>query len=225
MKFRTTPQDNLVIEGKNQTPQIFNGTNHIFPILLPLFCPIVYLRFTTRNPKVEQGFHIVYREHPSPNSASTQLSSLSSIEHQIPLILSPNVTSFSKILHQLDALIANNLLTANQLEYVQTQFNDRLEEYSYQLNTHVQTIANTSYTSVNHSFAAYAPPFLYYEYVMLSLSTISILFSALFFLLTCYLSQRLYHFYLVLDKDKPQTPIQKHRYTDLENMHVRCNTV
>ena len=194
-KFRTKPQDNLIIESRDQTPQIFNGTNHVFPILLPLFCPIVYLRFSARSPEVEQGFQIAYREHPSPNFASKQLSSLSNIEHQIPLILSPNLTSFSKILHQLDSLIANNLLAANQLEYVQTQFNDRLEEYSYQLNAHAQKIANTTCATTNNNFTAYTPPFPYYEYVMLSLSTVSILFSALFFLLTCYLSQRLYHFY------------------------------
>ena len=141
VKFRTTTPDNLIIESGNQTPQIFHGTNHVFPIILPLFCPMVYLRFTARSPKVEQGFHIVYREHPFPNSASTQLSSLSNIERQIPLILSPNVTSFSKVFHQLDSLIAGNLLTANQLEYAQSQLNDRLEEFSYQLGTHVQGVS------------------------------------------------------------------------------------
>ena len=209
VKFRTKPQDNLVIEGGGQTPQIFNGTNHIFPIILPLFCPIVYLRFTARSPEVEQGFQIVYREHPSPNSVSTQLSLLFNIERQIPLILSPNVTSFLKIFHQLDSLIAGNLLTANQLEYAQSQLNDRLEEFSYQLGTHVQQIANTTCTTTNYSFAAYTPPFPYYEYVMLSLAAISILFSIFFAFLTCCLSRRLYHFYLISDKDRPATPVQK----------------
>ena len=44
---------------------------------------------------------------------------------------------------------------------------------------------------------------------MLSLSAISILFSAFFFFLTCCLSRRLYHFYLVFDKDRPKTPTRK----------------
>ena len=209
VKFRTTIEDNLIIESEGQTPQIFNGTNHIFPIILPLFCPMVYLRFVTHNLTVEQGFQIVYREHPSPNSALTRLSSPSNTELQTPLIPSANNTFFSAVLHQLDSLIAGNLLTTNQLEYVQTQLNDRLEEFSYQLGTHVQKIANTSCTAVNHSFAAYTPPFPYYEYIMLSLSAISILFSAFFFLLTCCLSRRLYHFYLVFDKDRLKTPTQK----------------
>ena len=73
----------------------------------------------------------------------------------------------------------------------------------------MQTIANTSCTSVNHSFAAYAPPFPYYEYVMLSLSAISIFYSTFFFFLTCCLSRRLYHFYLVSDKDQPKTATRK----------------
>ena len=60
VKFCTTTQDNLIIESGDQTPQIFNGTNHIFHIILPLFCPMVYLRFTARSPEVEQGFQIVY---------------------------------------------------------------------------------------------------------------------------------------------------------------------
>ena len=160
VKFRTTIQDNLIIETEGQIQQILNGTNHILPIILPLFCPMVYLRFVTHNLTVEQGFQIVYREHPSPNSAPTQLSSPSKTEFQTPLMPSANNTFFSAVLHQLDSLIAGNLLTANQLEYVQTQLNDRLEEFSYQLGTHVQIIANTSCTSVNHSFTAYAPLFL-----------------------------------------------------------------
>ena len=140
---------------------------------------------------------------------STQLSSLSNIEHQIPLILSANTTSFSTVLHQLDSLIAGNLLTANQLEYAQSQLNDRLEEFSYQLGTHVQKIANTSCTPPNYSFAAYTPPFPYYEHIMLSLAAISILFSVFFVFLTCCLSRRLYHFYLISNKDRPKTPTQE----------------
>ena len=209
VKFRTKPQDNLIIESGDQTPQIFNGTNHIFPIILPLFCPIVYLRFTARSPAVEQGFQIVYREHPSPNSVYGQLASLSNLERQISLVLSPNTTSFSKIFHQLHSLIAGNLLTANQLEYAQSQLNDRLEELSYQLDTHAQKVANTSCVVANYSFASYTPPFLYYEYVMLSLAAISILFSVSFAFLTCCLSRRLYHFYLISNKDRLNTPTQK----------------
>ena len=38
VKFRTTIQDNLIIESESQIPQIFNGTNHILPIILPFFC-------------------------------------------------------------------------------------------------------------------------------------------------------------------------------------------
>ena len=170
---------------------------------------MVYLRFTARSPEVEKGFQIIYREHPSPNSVSTQLSSLSNIERQIPLILSPNITSFSKVFHQLDSLTAGNLLTVNQLEYVQSQLNDRLEEFSYQLNTHVQNIANISCTARNYSFAAYTPPFPYYEYVMLTLAAISILFSVFFALLTCCFSKRLSHFYLISDKDQLKAHTQE----------------
>ena len=205
VKFRTKAQDNLVIESGDQNPLIFNGTNHIPPIILPLFCPIVYLRFTARSPEVEQGFQIVYREHPSPNTVYGQLASLANLEKQISLVLSPNTTSFSKIFHQLDTITAGNLLTANQLEYVQSQLNDRLEEFSYQLNTHVKNVANTSYAARNCNLTAYTPPFPYYEHVMLSLAGISILFSVFFAFLTCCLSRRLYHFYLISDKDQLKT--------------------
>ena len=167
------------------------------------------MRFTACSSEVEQGFQIVYREHPSPNSVYKQLSSLSNLERQISLVLSPNTTSFSKIFHQLDSLIAGNLLTANQLEYAQSQLNDRLEELSYQLDTHAQKVANTSCIVTNYSFAAYTPPFLHYEYVMLSLAAISILFSVSFAFLTCFLSRRLYHFYFISDKDRLNTPTQK----------------
>ena len=205
VKFRAKAQDNLVIESGDQHPLIFNGTNHIPPIILPLFCPIVYLRFTARSPEVEQGFQIVYREHPSPNTVYGQLASLANLEKQISLVLSPNTTSFSKVFHQLDTVIAGNLLTANQLEYVQSQLNDRLEEFSYQLNTHVKNVANTSYAARNYNLTAYTPPFPYYEHVMLSLAGISILFSVFFAFLTCCLSRRLYHFYLISDKDRLKT--------------------
>ena len=73
----------------------------------------------------------------------------------------------------------------------------------------VQQIANTTCTATNYSFEAYTPPFPYYEYVMLSLAAISILFSIFFAFLTCCLSRRLYHFYLISDKDRPATPVQK----------------
>ena len=209
VKFRTKPQDNLVIKSGDQIPLIFNSTNHIFPIILPLFCPIVYLRFTACSPEVEQGFQIVYREHPSPNTVYGQLASLSNLERQISLVLSPNTTSFSKIFHQLDSVIAGNLLTANQLEYAQSQLNDRLEELSYQLDTHAQKAANTSCIVANYSFAVYTPPFPYYEHVMLSLAAISILFSIFFALLTCCLSRRLYHFYLISDNNRLKTPTHK----------------
>ena len=205
VKFRTKAQDNLVIESGNQNPLIFNGTNHIPPIILPLFCPIVYLRFTAHSPEVEQGFQIVYREHPSPNTVYGQLASLSNLEKQISLVLSPNTTSFSKVFNQLDTITAGNLLTANQLEYVQSQLNDRLEEFSYQLNTHIKNVANASYAARNYNPTAYTPPFPYYEHVMLSLAGISILFSVFFAFLTCCLSRRLYHFYLISDKDQLKT--------------------
>ena len=113
VKFRTAIQDNLIIESEGQTPQIFNSTNHILPIIPPLFCPMVYLRFVTDNSTVEQGFQIVYREHPSPNFASTQPLSPSTTKFQTPLTPPTNNTFFSAVLHQLDSLIAGNLLTAN----------------------------------------------------------------------------------------------------------------
>ena len=97
---------------------------------------------------------------------------------------------------QLDSLIAGN-----QLEYAQPQLNDKLEEFSY-----VQKIANTTCTATNYTFTAYTPPFPYYEHIMLSLTAISILFSVFFVFLTCCLSRRLYHFYLISDKDQLKTP-------------------
>ena len=106
----------------------------------------------------------------------------------------------------MDSVLAGNLLTANQLEYAQSQLNDRLEELSYQLDTHSQKVANTSCVVANYSFIAYTPPFPYYEHVMLSLAGISILFSVFFAFLTCCLSRRLYHFYLISDKDRLKTP-------------------
>ena len=129
------------------------------------------------------------------------------------------------MLHQLDSLIAGNLLTANQLKYVQSQLNDRLEEFFYQLGTHVQTIANTSCTSVNHSFVAYAPLFF--------------ITNMLFFLYPLYLSFFLpfFSFLPVVFHDdyitfisssrrtNPKLLLEKHQYIDLENIHVRCNTV
>ena len=44
---------------------------------------------------------------------------------------------------------------------------------------------------------------------MLSLAAISILFSIFFAFLTCCLSRRLYHFYLISDKDQLKTPTQE----------------
>ena len=181
---------------------------HVLPNILPLLSPMVYLHFVAHSPTVEQGFQIIYREHLSPNSASTQLSPPSNTELRIPLIPSVNTTSFSKVFHHLDSLIAGNLLTANQLEYAQSQLNDRLEEFSYQLGTHVQKIANTACTTGNHSLTAYTSPFPYYEHVMLSLSAISILFSVFFVFLTCCLSWRLYHLYLISDNDRLKTSTQ-----------------
>ena len=81
-----------------------------------------------------------------------------------------NNTLFSLVLHQLDALIANNLLTADQLDYVQSQLNDRLEDFSLQLASHVQTISNASCVPLTNTFTTYTLPFPFYEYVMLFLS-------------------------------------------------------
>ena len=114
-----------------------------------------------------------------------------------------NNTLFSLVLHQLDALISNNLLTAHQLDYVQSQLNDRLEDFSFQLASHVQTISNASSAPSNNTFKTYTPPFPFYEYVMLFISSISILFSIFFLLFTYCFSRRLYHIYLVPDKYRP----------------------
>ena len=186
---------------------------------------MVYLRFVTHNLTVEQGFQIVYREHLSPNSAPTQLSSPSKTEFQTPLMPSANDTFFSAVLHQLDSLIAGNLLTANQLKYVQTHLNDRLEEFSYQLGTHVQIIANTSCTSVNHSFTAYAPLFLTTN----MLCFLYPLYLSFFPPFSSFLPVVFHGDYITFisssTKTDPKLLLEKHQHIDLENMHVQCNTV
>ena len=193
VSFQTAIHDNLTIESEGQTSQVFTGTNYILPIILPLFCSPVYLRFTTDNSTIAPGFQIVYRGHPSSNLVPTQLSLPPKTESQI-LASSANNTLFSVVLQQLDTLIADNLLTANKLKYVQSQLTDRLEDFSYQLSSHVRTISNASCTFITSNSTAYTPPFPFYEYVMLSLSALFILFSIFFLFLTCCLSRRLYHF-------------------------------
>ena len=208
MSFQNAIHDNLTIESEGQSSQVFTGTNYILPIILPLFCSPVYLRFTTDDSTIAPGFQIVYREHPSSNSALTQLPPLVKPESQIST--SPaNNTFFSVVLQQLDTLIADNLLTGNKLEYVQSQLNDRLEDFSYQLSSHVRTISNASCTFITSNSTAYTPPFPFYEYVMLSLLALSILFSIFFLFLTCCLSRQLYHFYLVSNRNQLKTDSQK----------------
>ena len=202
VSFCSETYNNLTVESEDHTPHIFTETNCTLPITLPLFSSPVYLRFTTDDSLVESGFHIVYREHPSPNFTSTQLFLPSKAESQT---LSPpvNNTLFSIVLHQLDALITNNLLTTEQLEYVQSQLNDRLEDFSYQLASHVQTFSNSSCLAVTNNFTAYTPPFPFYEYIMLFPLSLSILFSIFFLLFTYCSSRRLYHLYLVPNKYRP----------------------
>ena len=175
-------------------------TNYTPPVTHPLYCSPVYFQFVTNDTLTENGFSIIYREHPSPNFTSLQSLLRTKAETKVESQTSPpaaNNTLFSLVLHQLDALIANNLLTAEQLEYVQSQLNDQLEDFSFQLASHVRTITNASCVPVNNTFTAYTPPFPFYEYVMLFLSSVSVLF---FLLLTCCLSRRLYHLYIVPDK-------------------------
>ena len=206
VSFRTAIPDNLTIESEGHTPYILTGTNYTPPVTLPLYCSPVYFRFVTDDTLTENGFSIIYREHPSPSLTSPQSLLPSKVETKVEFQTSPpsaNNTLFSLVLHQLDALIANNLLTAEQLEYVQSQLNDRLEDFSFQLASHVRTITNASCVPVNNTFTAYTPPFPFYEYVMLCLSSVSILFSIFFLLLTCCLSRRLYHLYIVPDKYRP----------------------
>ena len=115
VSFRTAIHDNLTIESEGQTPQVFTGTNYVLPIILPLFCSPVYFRFDTNNSTVEQGFQIVYREHPSSNLISTQLSVPPQAESQTSSP-STNNALFSVVLRQLDDLITNNMLAAEKLE-------------------------------------------------------------------------------------------------------------
>ena len=208
ISFRTAIHDNLTVESEGQTPQVFTGTNYVLPIIHPLFRSPVYLRFDTNNSTVEQGFQIVYREHPSSNLISTQFSLPPQAESQTS---SPSInnTLFSVVLRQLDDLIINNMLRAEKLEYIQSQLNDRLEDFNYQLTSHVRTIFNASCTFITNNFTAYTPPFPFYEYVMLSLSAISIIFSIFFLFFTCCLSRRLYHFYLVSNRNQLKTDSQR----------------
>ena len=92
------------------------------------------------------------------------------------------------------------MLTVEKLEYVQSQLNDQLEDFSYQLASHVRTISDASCTFITSNSTAYTPPFPFYEYVMLFLSSVSILFSIFFLLLTFCLSRQLYHLYIVSGK-------------------------
>ena len=161
--------------------------------------------------------HLSISSSPQITLSPKTVFALSTVNISLRILLSHNYYYFPKLNHKYHLLLSTILCSllfsinwtpllpiicsrADQLEYVQSQLNDRLEDFSFRLASHVQTISNASCSPLTNSLIPYTPRFPFYEYVMLSLSSISILLSIFFLLLTYCFSRRLYNPYLVPDK-------------------------
>ena len=190
LNFQTEEHDILFIETPDKRIGYFSGKTLLLPLLMPIICDRVFLRFTADHSINDHGFRISYKEYPSPIFNEKVTHTLIPLNHSV----NSHISVDSKLL-QFDTLFSNNLQISDRIEYLQTQINDRTEEYLYQIEQFADLLKRQRNKTDTYN-CKLQKPFPTYSWIMLGLTLISLTVSLTFITFTCCVGHRIKSLYL-----------------------------
>ena len=202
LTFQTSRDDILSIQSIGVETIILSGlvsTN----ITLPIYCYPVYLSFVAGSAQPLIGFRIAYVQTISPTLTMLKLP-----DCKTPVPNSYyNQTLPMPFYERMETVLNGNMEISERLQYVQLQFNDRVEEYTWYLDQQVLRLDNLSQT-IKHQ-TSNCDPFSLYPWLMLGLSSTSSVISLIFLMLTMCVTKRI----TALRLDPQLRPYHPGRYT------------
>ena len=202
LTFQTSHDDILSIQSIGVETITLSG---LVPmnLTLPIYCYPVYLSWVAGSTQPLIGFRIAYVQTISPTLTMLKLPNC-----KTPVLDSYyNQTLPTPFYERMKTVLNGNMEISERLQYVQLQFNDRVEEYTWYLDQQVLQLNNLSQT-IKHQ-TSICNPFSVYPWLMLGLSSASFIISLIFFMITVCVTKRI----TALRLDPQLCPYHPGRYT------------